>query len=345
MAEATIKIELAEKMLITFDGTKAKLFEFCDNCDKATSLIAENLKCILFTIIETKITGNARALIRNRTFANWPALKNYLLETYSEKRSHGQWQLELSSCKQAYNEDVISYSQKIENCLIKLTNSLDITLTQVERAACVKLLQNQALTVFLMGLHKDLSIIVKSQRPETLTDAIQYAIAEENEQKSRREIQKFQNLNLKDTKHCSNCNKSGHTTINCYFKNKPNYVPRNSNQQIKEEPNIRHFKSNDHQTNRNSHISQNTSNYNIKSCNYCKKTGHTIDICRKRAYNNNKRQSYQQTQNDGNTTRQNHPSNSQNPNSNQYANALNSYRPSMAAAPRNVHNIEAESTL
>lgn len=342
MAEANIKIELAEKMLTTFDGTKSKLFEFCDNCDKATSLIAENMKRVLFAIIETKITGNARALIRNRTFADWLALKNYLLETYSEKRSHGQWQLELSSCKQAYNEDVISYSQKVENCLIKLTNSLDGTQTQVERAACVKLLQNQALTVFMMGLQKDLSIIVKSQRPTTLTDAIQYAIAEENEQKSRREIQKFQNLNLKDTKHCSNCNKSGHTTINCYFKNKPNYVPRHSNQQIKEEPNVRHYRSNNHQSNKNPHTSQNTPSFNTKSCNYCKKLGHTIDECRKRAYNNSKRQSYQQNQNDRDATRQNHPPNSQNSNSNQNANTLNYNRFPMAAASRNIHNIEAE---
>lgn len=177
---ATVKIELAERLLTTFDGDKSKLYEFCDNCDKAISLIDPNIRPILFAIIITKITGNARALIRNREFNDWTALKAHFLDAYSERRSHGQWQLELSSCRQNVNETVLSYANRIENCLIKLTNSLDNYLTVVEHAACIKLLKTQALNVFIMGLDKDISMIVKAQKPDSLEDAIQYAIAEEN---------------------------------------------------------------------------------------------------------------------------------------------------------------------
>lgn len=106
----------------------------------------------------------------------------------------------ISNSKQAYNEDVLSYSRRVENCLIKLINSLDNNLTPVDRRACVKLLQKQALGVFIMGLRKDISILVKSQRPESLEGAIHIAPAEETEQKSQVEIARFQNLSLRGTK-------------------------------------------------------------------------------------------------------------------------------------------------
>lgn len=61
-----ISLELAEKMLFKFDGNKAKLYEFIDNCSKAVKLVKPEFKTILLTIIETKIVDNVRVLIRIR---------------------------------------------------------------------------------------------------------------------------------------------------------------------------------------------------------------------------------------------------------------------------------------
>lgn len=89
-----------------------------------------------------------------------------------------------------------------------------------------------------MGLQRDLSLVVKTQKPVSLEDAIQYAIAEECEQKSRSEIQKYQNLGSRETRYCTNCNRAGHSTIQCYGnKNRPMNFPQG--QSIKQEPNIR----------------------------------------------------------------------------------------------------------
>jgi Retrotransposon gag protein. len=294
---SSIKIELAERLLTTFDGDKSKLYEFCDNCDKAISLVDANVRPVLFAIISTKITGNARALIRNREFIDWLSLKAHLLDAYSEKRSHGQWQLELSSCRQNINESVMSYATRIENCLIKLTNSLDSTLSTLERAACVKLLKLQALNVFIMGLHKDISILVKAQKPEGLEDAIQYAIAEENEQKSKLEIIKYQNVNEKPFRHCSICNRPGHTTSVC-FRNTSNNLSRPSSIHVKTEPNVRHFRTNNgtNQFGTNNQQQYKQPNNLVKLCNYCKNVGHTINECRKREYNNNRNRYVNQQQ-------------------------------------------------
>lgn len=88
---ATISLEIAEKMIFKFDGNKNKLYEFLDNCSKAIKLVKPEYKDVLLTIIETKLTDNARALIRNRDFDNWETLKDHLLDAYSEKRTIGQW--------------------------------------------------------------------------------------------------------------------------------------------------------------------------------------------------------------------------------------------------------------
>lgn len=164
----SLSIDSAQKLLSKFDGNKCVLYEYIDNCDEAYSLVSEANQPILLKIIKTHLTGNARVLIRNRVFNTWDELKNYLINAYSEKRTTNQWQMELNSCKQGHREGVLSYSSKIENCYIKLINSLDPTLSPVARQACVDLLKGQALNVFITGLNKDLALLVKSQRPETL---------------------------------------------------------------------------------------------------------------------------------------------------------------------------------
>lgn len=319
--ETYIPIELAEKILIRFDGNKSKLYEFIDNCDKANKLISPTQKPILFALIETKLTDNARILIRNRNFADWPELKNHLLDAYSEKRTIGQWQLELNSCKQLFKENVRSYSNKIENCYIKLLNSLDENLDDTSRTACVNLLKNQAMNVFITGLNRELNLLVKAQKPESLEEAISIALAEEQEQLSKSEISKYQQLNNNIAKHCNYCDKSGHTSFNCY-----------KNVKIKQEPRNVHY---------NSAQSFNRNNVR-KFCNYCKKEGHMINECRKREYNNKMR-----SQNfNRNVTNQNQ--NSRQPTHTQYSqnqsNHLNSRAPlATAGTSRNTNSIMAES--
>ncbi|KAF5270635.1 hypothetical protein FQA39_LY01373 [Lamprigera yunnana] len=174
-------------MLIKFDGNKEKLFEFVDNCNKAHSLVNVNKHNILFAIIETKITDHARALIRNRQFCNWKELKIHLLEIFSNKRTMGQWQLELNSLRQNSGETILLYSTKIENCYIKLINSLDDSLTGEALRACTNLLKMQSLNAFISGLHKDISILVKSQKPTDQESAVAIALSEEQERKSKLE--------------------------------------------------------------------------------------------------------------------------------------------------------------
>ncbi|CAG9796680.1 unnamed protein product [Diatraea saccharalis] len=239
-----ISLEMAERMLTKFDGSKARIHDFLDNCDIVNNLINPSLKKILLQIIITKITDNARSMIRNREFQYWEDLKKYLLDRYTEKRTLGQWQLELSRCKQNYNENVIQYANKVENCYIKLINSLDAYNQSPDaRKACVDLLKSQALSVFITGLKIDLNLKLKALQPKTLQDAISLAVVKEQQLKGKNEISKFQNLNISNTIHFHKCNKPDHTTVNCRVRSFT-------------EPNKK-----------------------FKYCNYCKKKGHVKDEC------------------------------------------------------------------
>lgn len=178
-------------MIPKYDGDRNRLHEFIDNCTTALSLIKESHTNILFSIIKTKLSDKARALIRNREFETWKSSKDHLLDGYSDRRTQGQWQLELHSCKQGNNESVMSFSNRIENCYIKLLSTMDLDMSAENRKIYTEILQQQALNVFLMGLCQDIAVIVKSRYPKNLEDAVRLALNEEQETKSKSEIAKI----------------------------------------------------------------------------------------------------------------------------------------------------------
>lgn len=98
------------------------------------------------------------------------------------------WQLELNSCRQGHNESVPSYSNRIENCYIKLIKALDPKLSKEAREANIELLKNQALNIFISGLNPQLHVLLKSQKPANFEEAVSIAISEEQEIKSRQEM-------------------------------------------------------------------------------------------------------------------------------------------------------------
>lgn len=297
-----IDLNLAERMINKYDGNKSNLHVFIDNCSNAFQLLKPSCRIPFVSIVLSKIEGNIRSTLLNRSFSSWEDLKSHLLENYSEKRTFAQWQLELNSCRQNFKETVTSYSGRIENCYIKLIKSLDLKLTKEAREANVNLLKNQALNIFINGLQPQLHILLKSQKPNNFEEAVSIALSEEQEIKSRMEMFSNNRQGLQ----CFNCNKLGHSASNC----------RNSN--------IRHMQSNNNNANRN--------------CFRCGKPGHFAKYCNlnndnKPRFNNNFKRNYS---NNGNNFRGNKPnhngSNERYRNNNQENNvSLNEQNPRVAA--------------
>lgn len=117
--------------------------------------------------------------------------------------------------------------------------------------------------------------------------ATDFVLTEDQEQKSKQEIFKYQNINNSFAKHCSNCNKSGHGTISCRLnKQSSQFYQKSQNQQ-----NIIHFSNNQgnsspsqNQPFRSFHSkfqNNNDSDISSKFCTYCKNKGHVVRECRK----------------------------------------------------------------
>lgn len=267
---SSISLEMAERLLMKFDGSKSKLYEFIDNCDKAMILVNPEQKEMLFTIIETKITDKARAFVRNRDFSDWEALKTHLLDTFGEKRTLAQWQIELNTCKQNFKENVMSFANRVETCYVKIINCLDRTVAKGNRSACVELIKNEALNVFLNGLNKDLTILVKSQKPDSLENAIAIALDEEQQLKSKFETTRFNNLSFKNSHSqilsteklfCKYCKKTNHSIENCFkLKNKNNNLNQNNKFHSNSKINNRSNNSNFNNSNRSNNYIPSRSN-------------------------------------------------------------------------------------
>lgn len=114
--------------------------------------------------------------------------------------------MELNSCKQAYNETVLNYSNKIENCYIKLIKTLNSKQSKEAREANIELLKNQALNIFISGLIPQLHILLKSQKPQSFEEVVSIAISEK--------IKSRQEMNSRYPR-CINCNKLGHLNFQC----------------------------------------------------------------------------------------------------------------------------------
>lgn len=277
---SSVPLNILIKLIPTFNGDKTKLHEFVDNCSTAYRLCSNAEKNTILEIIKCNIHDKARLQIRNRAFTDWPTLKTFLLDAYSDRRSHAQYQLELNSCRQTMNESVMEYSSRLERILLKLINTLESQ--EPEKSANIKLLQQQGLNVFLTGLKQELAILVKAQKPDSLEEAVGYAQSEEMEQKSKQEMSKFSKIQT-TTKTCTFCHKVGHTYQTCFNRTKNVSSPFTKNTSSSF-----HYKNASPSFNGNaSSRFINTTRVSGKFCRYCKKPNHDITECRKLQFKQN----------------------------------------------------------
>lgn len=306
-----IDINLAERMITRYNGDKANLHVFLDNCNNGHSLLNPIYQIAFVSVVLSKIDGNLRSTLLNRNFTSWEDLKTHLLENYSEKRTFAQWQLELNSCRQGQNEPVLHYSNKIENCYIKLIKSLSPKLTKEAQEANVELLKSQALNIFISGLNPQLHILLKSQKPSTFEEAVSIAISEEQEINSRQEMSSGHFA--PKVKRCSNCQMLGHLSFQC-----------------RKAPMVRSVQT------------------GVPTCFNCNKKGHISRDCwqkpgpsNRSRYNNNNFHSNQFHQNRS-FPQNNRPQNNFQRNVRNEQQSLNSNGPKTPAGPRTTNMIQAE---
>lgn len=249
---------------------------FLENCEFAVSCVQEPSKNRLLQAIMTRLTGKARQVSRNRTFDTWEALREFLKANLEPQRTTQHLYLELYSSKQKKDEDVLTYSMRIEELQTLLIEQETAELTAEAARAMETSIKRQTKQVFMedLGVFKD---FIKARNPHTLEMAIQAAREEEKIKTSSVETKKLYQPTKRGTESytsakkpngpCHVCKKLGHWARDCRYKNTGNSSYQSDTTASKNKPNT----------------------INVVNCQYCKKPGHTKEECRKLKYVTGKR--------------------------------------------------------
>lgn len=264
-----LDLNILTKFIGTYDGSREKLSPFLNNCRNAINLASPLQTDILLKYILTRLEGKAETACAIKEFHKWSQLEEFLKTQFGDKKHYAYLLSELQDCRQGRNETISQYSLRVESCLAKLLTEINISIPtkkKDELAGRVAAMQDLALNVFMIGLHPQLSTVVRCRDPDTLNAAINIATSEEK-------------------------------IVGITFKKYNGSSSSNGNQIEQRRQNVNMYSKPQFQTQ--GQFRPSASNAPI--CRYCKNIGHTIENCRKREYNNKR---YGNSQNQQTTNRQ-----------------------------------------
>lgn len=235
-----------------------QIYRFVRSCDSAFKLASISQESILLIYALNKISGPGSSDVHCKTYDTWTELKEFLIKKFSQTKTIGHLSLELQNMFQKHNETVTDYYLRVDLCRNKMIEKLNAEINDNSLQGRIEMTEETSLSVFINGLNSDIGSMLRTKNFENLSDAGNFAIQED----------KIRNMN----KARQSLNRSGFNPSTRPIQNLPHRIPNFR------PPPPRHIQQN-----------QINKTFNpMKTCNYCKKTGHYIADCRKLAYNNSK---------------------------------------------------------
>jgi predicted transcriptional regulator len=142
---------------------------------------------------------------------NWEELKEFLKNTYTEKRTLYYHANQLFSTKQSKAKSVSEWIQRVQKLGTKFREKALQDCEEDERAGILTLADKLRNICFIQGLYSDrIQTTVKSMNHSSFYDIAETALEEESAIFSKKnERYKIYNANAEGPK-CSNCNKLSH---------------------------------------------------------------------------------------------------------------------------------------
>lgn len=279
---------------------------FTRECKFFIQRVDQGLRPLFVKLLRPKIQGEADLFIRNRHFETLDELLGILEIAFGTPKSIFQIEAEIAHIKQMKGETILSYGARVMDLFNKI---VELTAQQSPPSVAVIKVKEYDLEVascFRLGLEGELEARVRQRNPSTLQEAINIAIEAERDVNRRlrlrgdlrndssatgteynsgadcvisnpsqgrvfRPVYQVQGKRPRNENHrgeptCFICGEEGHYARSCPNRN-ANSFPYNPNASKRR---------------RDSYCRKPEQDINIKSCDYCKAKGHTVDTCFKR---------------------------------------------------------------
>ncbi|XP_061704163.1 uncharacterized protein LOC133528252 [Cydia pomonella] len=247
----TIPLNTLLRLIPDFDTAQpAQVYRFVRSCDSAFELANASQQPVILTYTLNRISGQNSSDIFAKRYQSWSELKTFLIQKFSQTKTLTHLNLELQSLFQKPNESVTDYFHRVDLCRNKILDKLTAEVSDASLIGRKTSTEETALSIFVNGVSSNLGSMLRTKGFTTLSEAGTFAIQEE----------KIQNMNH---------------ARQVLFR-----TPAYSSTIRRPTPPI-------NQTQSSLSTAQPNTFRPTKTCNYCKKPGHLISECRKRAYNNN----------------------------------------------------------
>lgn len=276
----TFNLETAVQLIPPFkNGSELDLTRFENKCDFIFKHTAIGLRSHILDAIKADLEGKALEAIQYKNISTWDDLKKVLSNSFATTHSTTYLRMKLNSKKAT--EPVQQFADRILKTARKLTRALTIDESDNnDKNAVARTFQKTAINVFTSGVSPSVDSILKAHIITRFEEAVIIVLEEEEERSpqapsgstSNRSNKNRHNKNRDNSSKCRRCDRPGHFAHECRtschilpnFRQNPT-SNSNTNVQVKKE-----------------HCS--------KFCKYCKKSNHDISECKKRIFNENKKQ-------------------------------------------------------
>jgi len=202
------------KLVPPFKGNKQEVLAFIGNVDTAFAVINPEQEAILYKFVLTRISGEPRTAISHRNLDSWAELKEFLQNSYIEKRTLDFHASQLFKARQGKDERVTDWIHKIQTLGSQFREAALLNCNDGAREGILDLADPLRNICFIQGLASDqIQTIVRSRNYQNFDEIAETALVEESAIASRQDRYR---LGGTSTQRCGNCGKLGHTSNKCY---------------------------------------------------------------------------------------------------------------------------------
>lgn len=278
MAAQNVKIKDAVTFIPNFDGHNIPLSEFIEAVNEAKEMVSKESEANLVKLIRTKITGEARRTMVNKTFENVATLVKHFKDLYGTGETLQQLFGKLGYEVQRSNEKVIPFANRLREIgsrIFEKRKSADGSITDAIKTEVESIIMD----CFRRGLKPE----IEARLPEDIAPEVimKEAVRIEKQLDSRESLLTSVQRNdlKKGVNHlCQICSQEGHSTEECNrklcrFCNKPGHSEDRCFTKARTQVASCQI------CNKPGHVATNC--YRLTKCQICNQPGHTSTNCKR----------------------------------------------------------------